>query len=174
MTITFEELRKIKDSLPDGSMHRIAEELGVSVETVRNYFGGADFQKGEAVGIHFEQGPGGGVVKLDDSRVVERALEILDEKDTPETEAFLKTSTLTFEQLRRIKDSLPDGSMSRIAEELGLDEETVRNHFGGANFRKGETVGIHFELGPGGGIVKLDDTRVIEKAQAIIAEHSKH
>ena len=34
-TITFNELRKIKDSLPTGSMHRIADELSLSVETVR-------------------------------------------------------------------------------------------------------------------------------------------
>ena len=39
-TITFNELRRIKDRLPDGSMHRIADELGLQVETVRNYFGG--------------------------------------------------------------------------------------------------------------------------------------
>ena len=30
-TITFNELRKIKDSLPSGSMHRIADELGLHV-----------------------------------------------------------------------------------------------------------------------------------------------
>ena len=47
-TITFNELRRIKDSLPDGSMHRIADELGVSVETVRNYFGGQNFQDGKS------------------------------------------------------------------------------------------------------------------------------
>ena len=35
-TITFNELRRIKDSLPDGSMHRIADELSLDVETVRN------------------------------------------------------------------------------------------------------------------------------------------
>ena len=35
-TITFNELRNIKDSLPEGSMHRIADELNISVETVRN------------------------------------------------------------------------------------------------------------------------------------------
>ena len=43
-TITFNELRKIKDSLPSGSMHRIADELGLHVDTVRNFFGGPQFQ----------------------------------------------------------------------------------------------------------------------------------
>ena len=43
-TITFNELRKIKDSLPSGSMHRIADELNMSVETVRNFFGGHNFK----------------------------------------------------------------------------------------------------------------------------------
>ena len=33
--MTFNELRSIKDSLPEGSMHRIADELGMTVETVR-------------------------------------------------------------------------------------------------------------------------------------------
>ena len=33
-TITFNELRRIKDSLPDGSMHRIADELNVTTQTV--------------------------------------------------------------------------------------------------------------------------------------------
>ena len=37
-TITFNELRKIKDSLPSGSMHRIADELGLNVDTVRKFF----------------------------------------------------------------------------------------------------------------------------------------
>ena len=31
-TITFNELRKIKDSLPSGSMHRIADELVACVK----------------------------------------------------------------------------------------------------------------------------------------------
>ena len=42
-TITFNELRRIKDSLPDGSMHRIADELNVTTQTVRNYFGGSNY-----------------------------------------------------------------------------------------------------------------------------------
>ena len=46
-TITFNELRRLKDSLPDGSTHRIADELGISVETVRNYFGGHNFKDGK-------------------------------------------------------------------------------------------------------------------------------
>ncbi len=32
MKITFNELRRIKDSLPDGAVHRMAEELNLSVE----------------------------------------------------------------------------------------------------------------------------------------------
>ena len=48
-TITFNELRKIKDSLPSGSMHRIADELGLHVDTVRNFFGGHNFKEGKSV-----------------------------------------------------------------------------------------------------------------------------
>lgn len=80
-TITFNELRKIKDSLPDGSTHRIADELGISVETVRNYFGGQNFDDGTSCGIHIEPGPNGGIVVLDDTTIYERALQILAEKE---------------------------------------------------------------------------------------------
>ncbi len=78
-TITFNELRKIKDSLPDGSMHRIADELGMEVETVRNFFGGQNFEAGKSVGIHIEPGPNGGIVCIDDTTVLDRALAILAE-----------------------------------------------------------------------------------------------
>ena len=84
-TITFNELRKIKDSLPDGSMHRIADELGMSVETVRNFFGGSNFKMGESVCLHLEPGPDGGLVMLDDTTVLEKALEILKESQPQET-----------------------------------------------------------------------------------------
>ena len=73
-TITFNELRRLKDSLPDGSTHRIADELGISVETVRNYFGGHNFKDGKSCGIHIEPGPDGGLVVLDDTTIFERAL----------------------------------------------------------------------------------------------------
>ena len=49
------------------------------------------------------------------------------------------TKTITFNELRRIKDSLPDGSTQRIADELGLKVETVRNSFGGRNFQDGRS-----------------------------------
>ena len=76
-TITFNELRKIKDSLPSGSMHRIADELGLNVDTVRNF--GHNFKEGKSVGIHLEPGPDGGLVMIDDTTVLDRALKILDE-----------------------------------------------------------------------------------------------
>lgn len=78
-TITFNELRRIKDSLPTGSMHRIADELDMSIETVRNFFGGQNFSAGSSVGIHLEPGPDGGLVMIDDTTVLDRALKILDE-----------------------------------------------------------------------------------------------
>ena len=34
MIITFNELRRIKDRLPSGSSQRIADELGIDVDTV--------------------------------------------------------------------------------------------------------------------------------------------
>ena len=80
-TITFNELRRIKDSLPRGSMHRIADELNMTVETVRNFFGGHNFKNGKSVGIHLEPGPDGGLVMLDDTTVLEKALQILRETE---------------------------------------------------------------------------------------------
>ncbi|MDR2621854.1 MAG: DUF2089 domain-containing protein [Dysgonamonadaceae bacterium] len=78
-TITFNELRRIKDSLPDGSIRQIAAELGLTVETVRNYFGGVNQSAGNKGGIHIEPGPDGGIVILDDSEILEKALVILGE-----------------------------------------------------------------------------------------------
>ncbi|MBN2263560.1 MAG: DNA-binding protein [Prolixibacteraceae bacterium] len=75
--ITFNELRKIKDSLPDGTMKQLASEFNVEVETVRNYFGGANYINGKSVGIHMEPGPDGGIVLLDDDAILERAKELI-------------------------------------------------------------------------------------------------
>ena len=78
------------------------------------------------------------------------------------------TNTITFNELRKIKDQLPSGSMKKIAERLEINEETVRNYFGGTNFEVGQCVGIHFEQGPGGGIVTFDDTTILEMAREMI------
>lgn len=80
MTITFNELRRIKDQLPSGSSQRIADELGLDVESVRNYFGGRHYECGNTIGIHFEHGPDGGVVTFDDTRILDCAKRILDEQ----------------------------------------------------------------------------------------------
>ena len=77
---------------------------------------------------------------------------------------------ITFNELRKIKDSLPDGSIQKIAQEFNLEVETVRNYFGGANYEKGKSVGIHLEPGPNGGIVLIDDAKILERAQELIAE----
>ncbi|MFA6744157.1 MAG: hypothetical protein WCR94_00095, partial [Bacteroides graminisolvens] len=47
--------------------------------TVRNFFGGHHFKEGKSVGIHLESGPDGGLVMLDDTIVLDKALKILDE-----------------------------------------------------------------------------------------------
>jgi hypothetical protein len=60
--------------------------------------------------------------------------------------------------------------MKKIAEKLDLNEETVRNYFGGRNFDKGECVGIHIEQGPDGGIVKFDDTTILDLAEKMIKD----
>ena len=80
-TITFNELRRIKDTLPDESMHRIADELNLDVDTVRNFFGGHNFKLGKSVGIHLEPGPDGGLVMIDDTTVLDCALQILKENN---------------------------------------------------------------------------------------------
>lgn len=82
MVIAFEELRKIKDSLPDGAIHRIAAELNMSDETVRNYFGGYNFSEGDTTDVHFEKGPNGGFVRIEDPTILEAAMRILEEADT--------------------------------------------------------------------------------------------
>ncbi len=80
MNITFNELRRIKDTLPAGSIKKIAENLRVSEDTVRNYFGASHYMSGDCVGIHLEQGPDGGIVSLDDTTILDMAISILEEQ----------------------------------------------------------------------------------------------
>ena len=76
--------------------------------------------------------------------------------------------TITFNELRKIKDQLPSGSMRKIADKLDLKEDTVRNYFGGWNFEKGESAGIIMEQGPDGGIVTFQDTTILDLAEHMI------
>lgn len=80
------------------------------------------------------------------------------------------TKTISFNELRRIKTHLPSGSTQRIADELGIEADTVRNYFGGDHYKDGKSTGIHIEPGPDGGIVALDDTTILEKALSILGE----
>jgi hypothetical protein len=75
---------------------------------------------------------------------------------------------ITFNELRRIKDSLPHGSMKTIADQLNLNEDTVRNYFGGTHYPSGMSVGMHVEQGPDGGIVTLADTTILDIAKGIL------
>lgn len=77
---------------------------------------------------------------------------------------------ITFDELRRIKHALPTGSVSRIASELNIDEQTVRNYFGAKKYENGMVVGCHIEPGPEGGIVHLDDDGIFKAAKKILAE----
>ncbi len=80
MVITFEELRHIKDSLPHGSIERIANELNFDMDTVRNYFGADHYQGPNKIAdVHFEKGAHGGTVKLEDTKILECARKILNE-----------------------------------------------------------------------------------------------
>ena len=71
---TFNRLREVKDSLPHGSMAVIADELGIAADEVRAFFNG---QGTADCGYHIEPGPDGGIVILNDARILEVALRIL-------------------------------------------------------------------------------------------------
>ncbi len=79
---------------------------------------------------------------------------------------------ISFDELRRIKHQLPTGSIKKIADELNLEEQTVRNYFGASKFENGKIVGSHYQPGPNGGIVNIEDTTILDKAQRIIKEAS--
>lgn len=81
MIITFNELRDIKHKLPTGSVARIANELKIKEQTVRNYFGANKFEDGDFAASHLEPGPDGGIVNLEDSTILEAALKILEENN---------------------------------------------------------------------------------------------
>lgn len=77
---------------------------------------------------------------------------------------------ISMEELRQIKHQLPTGSVARIAEELGIDRQTVRNYFGASKFHNGQPADTHVQPGPKGGYVDLEDTTILELARKIIEE----
>ncbi len=81
---------------------------------------------------------------------------------------------ITFEELRRIKHALPTGSVKRIADELQIEEQTVRNYFGAKKYENGQIVSQHIEPGPDGGIVTLDDETILNVARRIIEESTQN
>jgi hypothetical protein len=77
---------------------------------------------------------------------------------------------ITFEKLRRIKHALPEGSIAQIANDLSVDEQTVRNYFGAHNYKDGVLVEFYREQGPQGGIVQLSDDTILNRALQILGE----
>ena len=76
---------------------------------------------------------------------------------------------ITFKELREIKHQLPTGSISKIANELNMDEQTVRNFFGAKKYEGGDIVGWHLQPGPDGGIMNIRDTTILEVAKRMIS-----
>ena len=81
---------------------------------------------------------------------------------------------ITFQELRQIKHSLPTGSVKRIAEDLNVEEQTVRNYFGAMKYKDGRIVGKHIQPGPDGGYVDLEDDTILKAARKIISESGIH
>lgn len=81
MHITYDELREIKHRLPTGSVKKIAQELGVQEQTVRNYFGAKKFENGDIVDVHVQPGPNGGIVHLESTAILDAARRILGEEE---------------------------------------------------------------------------------------------
>ena len=80
---------------------------------------------------------------------------------------------ITFEELRKIKHNLPTGCVSRIAEQLELPEQTVRNYFGAKKYSEGgEVVDLHVQPGPNGGIIEIDNPKIIELARQMISKEN--
>ena len=77
---------------------------------------------------------------------------------------------ITFEELRLIKHNLPAGSIKKIADQLSIDEQTVRNYFGAHHL---ENSGNHIQPGPNGGIVHIEDETILNLAKQIIEESAK-
>jgi len=77
---------------------------------------------------------------------------------------------ISFKDLRDIKHQLPTGSVSKIASELNLEEQTIRNFFGAKKYDEGNVAQWHLQPGPDGGIMTIKDTTILDIAKRIIHE----
>ena len=77
MHITFSELRQIKHQLPTGSIKTISDILGLTEQTVRNYFGAKKYEDGQIVGQHIQPGPKGGYVILERIDILQAARKLI-------------------------------------------------------------------------------------------------
>ncbi|MGB4831565.1 MAG: hypothetical protein WBP31_09535, partial [Chitinophagales bacterium] len=60
--------------------------LHLEVDAVRNYFGAEHFEApGKIADVHFEKGLGGGVVRLEDTAILQCAMRILEESGQAQT-----------------------------------------------------------------------------------------
>ena len=75
---------------------------------------------------------------------------------------------ISFKDLRDIKHKLPTGSVTKIASELNLEAQTVRNFFGAKKFEDGQVAQWHLQPGPDGGIMVINDTTILDVANRII------
>ena len=80
MNITFKELRNIKHALPTGSIRKIAQDLSLEEQTVRNYFGAKKYSQGKSPGWHLQPGPQGGYLNFKDTTILDLAKQILDSR----------------------------------------------------------------------------------------------
>jgi len=76
----------------------------------------------------------------------------------------------TFEEIQHLKDQLPCGSISRIARELGIHEQRVRNFLGANKSEEGALIGRSLQPNTAGAIINLEDTAILNLAKQIIAE----
>ena len=80
---------------------------------------------------------------------------------------------ITFEELRNIKHSLPSGSVQRIATQLDMKEQSVRNFFGAKKESGGLISDWHKQPGFNGGVIKIEHPTVLKLAKQIIKENQE-
>lgn len=76
--LTYNEFRMLRDILPHGAIDTIANRLGITPDEVRFYFhASAEDGVPTISGVHREEGPDGGFVELDDSIILDAAMELI-------------------------------------------------------------------------------------------------